>query len=69
MLTYAEEINLHLIGKDGFIDHIADDLRVRFKAAVAVRGDVAECVQPEIKRGWHTLSIMPEPALHDTYHL
>ena len=47
MLADAESIDADGIGEHAFFDHVADDLGVRFEAAVGVSGDVAERIQAE----------------------
>ena len=49
VLADAEGVDAEFVGEDRLLDHVADDLRMRQKAAVGVGGDVAERIQPEFE--------------------
>ena len=49
----ADEIGAGLVGEHGFVDDVANGLRVREQLAVRAARDVAEGVQAELDRGIH----------------
>ena len=46
----ADEVEAELVGQHGFVDDVADHLRVRERLPCAVLGDVAKGIQSELKR-------------------
>ena len=60
VLAKADEVDAHFVGEYGFVDNVANDLRVRVRLAVGPRRDVAECVQSELDLSGHEL----EPQKH-----
>ena len=60
MLADAESIDADGIGQHAFFDYVANDLGVRFEAAVGAGGDVAERVQAEFDVLSH-VSVMSLP--------
>lgn len=46
----AEEVDAELVGEHGFVDHVADDLRMRQHLAVITARDVAECIKTKFER-------------------
>ena len=49
VLADAEGVDAERVGEDALLDHVADDLRLRQQAAVRPEGDVAECIEAELK--------------------
>ena len=47
MLADAEEVDSELVREHAFLDHIADDLCVRFRSPVLGLGHIAERIEPE----------------------
>jgi hypothetical protein len=52
VLADAEEVHPQIVGQCGLGYHVAEDLRVREKAAVGTGADVAERVEAQLD-GWH----------------
>ena len=53
MLADADEIDAQLVGENGLVDDVADDLGLRERATVGVASDVAERVEPELEIWLH----------------
>lgn len=49
MLPDAEEVDPQIVGEDGLVDHVANDLGLRQQLAVRVPCDIAEGVQTEFE--------------------
>jgi hypothetical protein len=58
VLADAKGIDANLVGQRSFLDHIADDLRVRQGVFVGAEGDIAEGIQPEFELLWHTVFVL-----------
>ena len=50
MLADAEAVEADLLGEDGFVDDVAQHLRLRLRRARRIERDVAERVEAEFKR-------------------
>jgi hypothetical protein len=53
MLADAKGIDANLIGEDGFVDYVADDLCVRQELTVGSSCDVAESIEPKLEMLCH----------------
>ena len=53
VLADADEIGADLVGEHGFVDHVANGLRVRHGLAVRSARDVAESIEAELDGGIH----------------
>jgi hypothetical protein len=49
VLADAEDIDAEGVGVDAFLDHVADDFRLRQRTAVGLMGNVAEGIEAELK--------------------
>jgi hypothetical protein len=53
VLADADEVDAQLVGEDGLLDDVADDLRVRERPPVGAARDVAEGVEAELQGVGH----------------
>ena len=55
VLADTEGVDAERVGEDALLDHVADDFRLRQQAAVRPEGDVAECIEAELKLLCHLM--------------
>ena len=61
MLADADEIDANLVGEDGLLDEVADDLRRMQRLSVRTVGDIAEGVETEFDRLNHSALYQVQP--------
>ena len=61
MLADADEIDANLVGEDGLLDEVADDLRRMQRLSVRTVGDIAEGVETEFERLNHSVLYQVQP--------
>jgi hypothetical protein len=54
MLAEADEIDAQFVGEDGFVDDVADNLRVSLRISILADGNVAERVETQFKNIAHS---------------
>ena len=57
VLTDAEEVHSHLLGKNTFFDDVTDRLGVRKRAVIGVVSDIAAGVEAEDERKFRRLAL------------
>ena len=62
MLADAEGVDPQTVGKNGFLDDVAEHMGLRQKTAIGIASHVAECVKTELEGVCHTIDSTSPPA-------